>query len=261
MRDATALLDTQRLFAGAIREVQAGDAATRFLHTLAGAADQRHAGLAAYRRNALLNACKAIVNTYPVLAQVVGEEFLHALARDHWQATPSCSGDLNEYGADLAASLAGPAEQAGMPWLVDLARLEWAVHAASMAADPAPLALDSLQALPADRLPGLRLTLQAACRLIRSDWPIASLWQQHQPDHMGALDLDTRGAETALVLRQGWQLTVIALDAPQAAFWSAAQAGRPLTAMIDEALEHAPHFDPAECLRQGFAQGLITALH
>lgn len=254
---APALLDTQRRFAGLIRSTGPTD----LPDLLQGDAARRTAGLTAYRRNALLNAQHALCLAYPVLAQVVGEEFMRALGRDYWQAHPSHSGDLNDYGADLAERLAGPAEKIGRPWLVELARLEWAVHIASRAVDLAPQPLAALQACAPEQLPGLRLALHPATCLLASPWPLASLWRQHQPDYQGALDLDHGGPEIAWVARSAWRVDLRALGAAEAAFWQAAQAGHTLTDMIEQALEHDPGFDPAASLQQAFTQGLIVSLH
>jgi hypothetical protein len=89
------------------------------------------AGLRAYRANAQAIAQRALVAAYPVLAQLLGEEAMAALARDLWLAHPPARGDLAWFGAELPGWLAGIDDFADMPWLADVARLEWAVHAAS----------------------------------------------------------------------------------------------------------------------------------
>lgn len=251
------LHDTQRLFADALRQ---GEASAALRARLSGSAARNEAGLAIYRRNAQLNAHKALSLAYPVLGQVLGEEFLLALARDFLQAYPSRSGDLNEYGSQLADFLRPHPAARELPWLADLADLEWAVHEAGMAANQPAIAFESLRSWPAAGVARLRLGLQTALRLIDSEWPLASMWLQHQPDYGGELDLAGRGAETALILRSGWRVEVRALAPAEAAFWHAARAGLPLADLIAAALALDSLFDAAGCLQEAFAAGLIVTL-
>lgn len=247
----------QRDFARALR-TPAEDAT--LLARLAGDPARRAAGIAAYRRNVLLNAHQALCLAYPVLAQAVGEEFMLALTRDYVSAHPSHSGDLNALGAALPAFLRPHPAAVELPWLADLAALEWAVHEAGMAADHPALACETLRERSPEALGRLRLGLQPALRLLDSRWPVASFWRQHQPGQTEALDLADLGGETARVWRAGRQVAVCPLDGPAAAFWRGACTGLPLRDLLAAAFALDPRFDAAACLQEAFASGLIVSL-
>ena len=116
--------------------------------------------LAIYRRAVFANYRNALGATYPVVKKLVGEPFFHAAVDAFVLAHPSVSGDLNVYGGEFGAFLAGYGPAAALPYLPDVARLEWAMDEASRAADDdaSPDAvLAAFAAVTPERLPALRL--------------------------------------------------------------------------------------------------------
>ncbi|HXH04204.1 MAG TPA: DNA-binding domain-containing protein, partial [Candidatus Competibacteraceae bacterium] len=104
------------------------------------------ARLGLYRNNTVLNLGDALAAAYPVLQRLLGADCFRALARAYIGAHPSRSGDLHDYGDALADFLAGLPELAALPYLADVARLEWRVHRAYFAAEAAPCDLAALLA-------------------------------------------------------------------------------------------------------------------
>ena len=172
----------ERAFAAALttRSVDAAD-----VSMLAGPAERARRRLGLYRGNVQVNASKALGNAYPICAKLVGEEFFAGLAFEYAARAPSSSGDLNEYGAGFAAFLEGFAPVAQVPYLPDVARLEWCIHRAHYAADAPPVDIARLAAVSADRYDALTVALHPACALIESSWPLARLWVVHQPGFDG----------------------------------------------------------------------------
>jgi hypothetical protein len=84
-----------------------------------------------YRGNLASTWTKALAAAYPVIAQLVGEEFFAALAREYGRAHPSDSGDLNRFGARFEPFLRCFEHVKDLPYLPDMARLEWQLHGTS----------------------------------------------------------------------------------------------------------------------------------
>ena len=141
--------------------------------------------LAVYRGNLLAASGHALAAAYPVIVQVVGAEFFEALARAYQAHSPSTSGDLNQYGMQLPAFLEGFPHVRELPYLPDLARLEWAVHSAHYAADTDPLDVSRLASVPEAEQASLRLRLNPLCALFESRYPLARIWEIHQKDYAG----------------------------------------------------------------------------
>lgn len=203
------------------------------------------AGLRAYRRNAMATAWRALVAAYPTLQQLLGDEAMKALARDLWRRHPLLRGDLAWFGAELPQHLAGLNDYAEMPWLADLARLDWAVHLAGFAADSA-LEVEGLALLGEHDPRQLCLVWAPGCTWLESAWPVEALWQAHQTPDEAEQALRWGVANEALragrqdrvwVQRRGWVVDVLREgDAAAAAFnaslWRGASLGHALEAVL-----------------------------
>jgi hypothetical protein len=205
-------------------------------------------GMAVYRGNAFGNWHGALAGAYPVVRRVVGEPFFEAMARDYARACPSRSGDLNEYGSALAAFLEQYPGTRDLPYLPDVARLEWLAHRAHFAADAARFDLSR----PTE------VRLAPACSLIESGWPVASIWEAHQEG--GRPDLVNLGAgpERALVHRPEWRVEVTALRSGDFRFLECLQAGEPLGAALEAAVSEDAGFVPHLALATWVHAGVLT---
>lgn len=217
--------------------------------------------LAAYRGNAAAVAARTLSIAFPTVCELVGEESFEQLARAVWHRHPPQHGDLAMFGAELAAFIEGDAQLASEPYLADVARLDWAVHTLERAAD-APVQPAGLTRLASDDAASLRLVLRPGAELIRSRWPVVTIWQAHRltgPDRFGAVPaaLQAGQGETAWVWREGWRAVVDAVDEPRARFVERVLAGDP----IDRALAAAgPDFSFEQWLREALARQWLDAV-
>ena len=248
------LLRFQADFGRALRDRARTPEVARWLAGDAQAIDRR---LALYRANMVAAAAKALSAAYPVVRQAVGAEFFHALARDYQRGTPSTSGDLGDFGAGFAGFLAAFEPTRSLPWLPDLARLEWAVHQADGAADAAAWDAATLAAVAPDRQAALRLHWSPGLAVIESGWPIVRVWQIHAPGHDGDFSVDWTAAETALVARDGFAVAVRPCCLADAAFLQASLAGAALGDAAVATLERHPGFDLGALLARAVRDGLV----
>ena len=105
------------------------------------------ARIAVYRNNVLGNYRRALAATYPVLRRLVGGPIFDAAIVAFVRAHPSRHGDVNRYGGELARFLETYPPAREPPYLPDIARLEWAIDQANIAADAAALDLAALAAV------------------------------------------------------------------------------------------------------------------
>ena len=255
MADLAAL---ERAFAAALTTRSVDDAD---LAVFAGSTTRARRRLSLYRGNVQVNVRKALANAYPICAKLVGDEFFDGLALEYAAREPSTSGDLNEYGAGFATFLDGFAPVAQVPYLPDVARLEWRVHRAHYAADAPRLDIARLATVPANRFDALTVALHPACALVESRWPLARLWDVHQPGFDGAFDVDFEGGpDRVLVCRPAFRVQVASLDAGSFAFLAAAQADVSLGTAFSRAKEADPNFTLDARLRQWVGDRVIVGL-
>lgn len=177
---------------------------------------------AIHRNNVIVSLVDAVADSYPVVQALVGEAFFRVLAAEFVRGGPPRSPVLAWYGAGFADFVEDFPPAAGLPYLAEVARLEWLRVEAWHAADADPLPLAEISALLADAaaLPALRLALHPALRLLRSAHPVVSIWAAHQAeDTAAALDaVDFATAEAALIVRDRLDVTIQRIEPGAAAF-------------------------------------------
>jgi len=226
---------------------------------------------AVHRNNVLAGLSDALGETFPVLREVVGADCFHALALAFIPEHPPRQPVLAEWGAEFGPWLDGfvphRPELAALPWLSDLARLEWLRQRCSDAADaPAlPLAALAQRLADPDALLDWRPGWHPAAAVWRSRWAGLSLWSAHQradPDEPVSLaSLDLHRPEAALLTRVGDVVRLWPLSAAAAAFCAALADGAPLgeAHRLSLAEPDADAFDLIGLLTLLLGQGVLVA--
>jgi len=249
------LSDLQRSFVAAT--LFGDDAALAALGVASGKAETA-ASIAIYRNNVFANYRRALAATFPVVRALVGASFFSAMVEAFVRAHPSRRGDVNRYGGELPRFLGGYAPSCRLPYLADVARLEWAMDQAAIASDADPIDLDALAAVPPERLGALRLRLHPSVSFLVSTYPILHIWRANQPGHEDErVDLAEAG-DSLLVARGTDGVFAQRLGPGSDAFLRALAADADLTQALDRALIAEPSFDLGAALRTHVADGLIV---
>jgi len=212
-----------------------------------------------YRNNYRGNLHDALAGAYPVVKQLVGDEFFRYLGMKFIGQYLSRSANLHHYGAELAGFIATFEPARELPYLPDVAALEWACHCAYFADDGKVLDLSELVQVRPERYSELVLHLQPSCRLLHSGYPVATIWHAHQPGAPADfhIDLDS-GPCQALVSRQHDVVTVTELTAAEAAWLQSIQAGAALGEATEETTARYPNFDLLPVLQTLVAQNIFA---
>ena len=155
-----------------------------------------------YRHNVTSNLIGALRDIYPVILAVVGDAFFLHAADQFVRLHPSRSGDLNRFGSELAGFLGSYPHATDLPYLADVARLEWAWHEAFHAGDTPPFDLARLAAIPAEEYGALRFKLHPTVRLVQSHFPILRIWQVNQPTFTGEMAVDWDAPSESLLIHR-----------------------------------------------------------
>jgi Putative DNA-binding domain len=165
-----------------------------------GIAPERRLGV--YRNNVLVSLRGVLERSFPATRRRLGPKRFAALAESFIRAAPPARPQLSGYGAGFPAFLERSIEDAALPWLADVARLEWAREEAYYAADARPLALTALASIPLECYPELCFEPHPSLRLICSAGPIFALWR-------AALDDAADESAAAVAGGQGEQVLVV----------------------------------------------------
>jgi hypothetical protein len=136
--------------------------------------------------------------------------------------------NLSRIGRHLPAFLRSAPITQDLPFLPDLATLEWGVAQAFHAPWRTPLDPRALAGWSLDDWARATLGFQPSMRVLTSAWPIWDLWQARtQPRDTITIELIDR-PQRVLVFRQERQVRCVLIDAAPAALLEALQRGAPL---------------------------------
>ncbi|QQS13228.1 MAG: putative DNA-binding domain-containing protein [Rhodospirillales bacterium] len=246
------LLDVQRAFRTHILDGDAPDLAARVV------ADRIDGGarLAVYRHHVLTSLAAALAATFATVERVVGSGFFGALARRHVVAHPPAAPVLAEYGAAFPAFVAADPACATLPYLADVARLDWALNRAYNAPAEAALTAATLAAVPADAIGALRLRHVGSVSIVESPYPIDRIWTLGDDSTTDPVDLGAGGA-ALLVFQRDDDAAFAPLSAGELAFHDALRSAGALAAAYERACAVDPAFDLGGALARALALGVL----
>lgn len=244
---AEALLDPEQACPPGLITWNASDPARRF---------------AVYRNNVIVSLVDALADTFAVTQDLVGEAFFRAMARVFAYTNPPTSRLLVFYGETFPEFIERFPPAASLPYLADVARLEFLRVRAYHAADVAPVRSEDIVAVLADedKLPDLGLALHPSLAVLDSAAAVVSLWAVHQ----GVGDLATLVPdvpETALVVRDGLDVEVMKIPRATGVFIKAVKRGATLGDAMALAQRSDPDFDATLPLALLIQKSAITALY
>ncbi|WHZ18269.1 MAG: Glutamate synthase [NADPH] large chain [Rhodanobacteraceae bacterium] len=255
MSAAPALRELQRDFLAAL---YAGDT-PGLLDAIAGHGLAPAARLQVYRHNVETVQRGALETAFPAVRALVGEAFFAQSAERYRQAHPSRSGNLQAFGAHFAAFLEALPETRSLPYLGDVARLEWLRQQSALAADAEALDVGAFAHALASMQGALRIALHPSLRLLASRQPVLSIWRYALNPTEDSFTPPEAG-ERVLLWRSGDEVTMSALDAASFTCIGALAQDGTLDDAHAAALSRDPDFDLPGCMTSLVDNGLVTAL-
>jgi hypothetical protein len=159
---------------------------------------------------------EALAETFPTTAHILGDATFTALGKRYVAGLRRAPRNLNHVGSNLQRFLCKDVLCESLPFLPDLASLEWAIQQAfhSHLGEP----LDGLKY--ADWAPEnwslARIGFQPAVTLVRSEWPLSELHDAQQVERE-SIDIDlTRHPGRFLVYRIGFDVEVESVSEAEA---------------------------------------------
>lgn len=214
-----------------------------------------------YRNAVRIRLKDALADTYPVLRRLVGDACFDGVASEFLRQYPPRVGYLHPFGGQMAELCIRLPVLAGLPYLPDMARLEWARQQAFHAAGAPGLSVQAFADVPLEQQHAIGLRLQAGASLLRSAYPIGRIFEVNQPDYPGddAISLD-RGGESLLIIRRGFDVRVELLTAGEYALLAALAASAPLGDALLAAVGAQPDCPVGAVLARHIAAGTFTRL-
>jgi hypothetical protein len=186
-----------------------------------------------YRNTFVAGVTNALRLSFPAVHRLVGTDFFEGATYLFMTRHPPHEAWLDAYGSEFPAFLRDFPPAASLPYLADVARLEWAVSCALHAPDTAPLDLARLQALQPEDQARVCFATHPSVSLLRMDYPADAIWRGvlGSDDALAAVDLAS-GPVHLLAERGADGVEVSRLDAAAWRLAAALCAGRPLAEVL-----------------------------
>lgn len=169
-----------------------------------------------YRNNCAVSLTEAIGDGFPVVRELVGDDFFNAMARAYVTEHLPSSPVMIEYGHAFPDFVESFEPARDLPFLCDVARVEWSWSRAYHAEDCHSSSVAQLQAIAPEELEKVRLTMHPSMHLLQSDYPAVSIWSVHQIEDTNARQVALQNVEQAseygLIIRPEFEVNVQLLN-------------------------------------------------
>ncbi|WP_245853384.1 HvfC/BufC N-terminal domain-containing protein [Maliponia aquimaris] len=207
-----------------------------------------------YRNNVAVALHEALEAGFPAVARLIGPENFSRAAGIYLRTEPPATPLMMQYGAGFPAFLESIEALRPIGYLGDVARLELAMRQSYHAADAPALDPVLLAGLDEDALLRARLRLAPATRVLRSAWPVLSVYRYTlEPGS----PKPTARAEEVVITRPGLDPQPHLLPPGGADFLAALDAGAAFGAALERA---GTDFDLGATLPLLLQQGAFTDL-
>jgi len=181
---------------------------------------------AIHRANVVTGLAEALASAFPVTANIVGMDFLTAMARLFVMEAPPLSPVLLDYGEAFPDFVEQFPQASEFPYLADVMRLELARRKAYHAADATPLKGADLASYDPESFARSSARLHPSVTILSSDHPIVTLFAMNAGEEPLA-PIGEWNAQDALIVRPFLSVHVHLLPPGGAVFLHALASGAP----------------------------------
>lgn len=153
-----------------------------------------------YRGNLISSLTDVVTSTYELITALTGEDFASSMAREYILQNIPERANMNTYGGTYAEFIESFNPAQSLPYLPDIARLEWAMHLSYYGADEPDIDLTALS--EEDNFEILELVLKDHVHLLQSNYPLDQIRNAClDPNQAGTLSLEQEAPSHFLITR------------------------------------------------------------
>jgi uncharacterized protein (UPF0276 family) len=212
-----------------------------------------------YRNNVRESLTCALRGIYGGTEALVGADFFRQTALQYIEAHPPSQPSIASYGETLPDFLATLASCEGLPYLADVAKLEWHLSRASLHEVLPAMSADALASCAGDDPVEVTFMAQPGLSYLNSAYPVDHIWDFARRGGKGEPPRIDE-APAALEIAPGNEGAVVRrLDMSEFSFRSALASGACIGAAADTVLKSDPLFVLFAALRSILSDGIFIA--
>ena len=207
----------------------------------------------------MISLTEALATTFPVVVRLVDRRFFDFAADSFIKENLPTSRFLSEYGKNFPAFLSAFTPAAGLPYLPEIAELEWLISRLRVAEPLPPIAVSALLEIAESDFERIVFHIDPTIGYFVSRFPVDSIWMDNQLDRAAeALSPQTGDVHLEVHAHQGVRLG--RLDPVVWQFRSDVSRGETLGDALQNASRISNRFDLAQALAALFQESCVIGI-
>ncbi len=187
-----------------------------------------------YRNNVISSLLEAMSQAFPIVEKLVGHEFFREMARIYIRNNPPSSPLMMFYGKNFPKFIENFEPAKSVPYLSDIARLEFARRVTYFAGDASPPPKAVLDGVDPEKIAECCFVLRPALNVISSKFPIYDIWKRNFDDKEHPIG---KSAQDALITRPYMEVLVQPVPVGTKTFIDLLRIGVSLGVAVERTLE------------------------
>ena len=218
------------------------------------------ARLAIYKNNTFQSLIDALAETFPNTEKNVGKDFFSLLGKEFIQSFPPKNPSLIYFGRELPQFIHKHKSTEELPYLANLAELEFQRHCAYYAKDEPILTLNDYAEIQPNDLASKKVIPQASAALLQSEFAVYDIWNLNQnPEN--TKEINFKATQFILTIREETNIYSYSLEEPTWLFLNYLSIQDSIGVSIEKVTDTFPQFNATEAIQvliqSGFGSQLI----
>ena len=217
--------------------------------------DELTARLSIYKNNIYSAQIDSMKNTFPTILQLVGDNFFTAACREYLSQYPNADQTMLYLGQYFSQFIAEFKPAQSLPYLSNVAQLEWLEHESFHAKNIAPIEISQLQQYSSSELAAARIIIHPSARLLNTQF---ACWQIRKISNGATIDdFELNSAEHILICRPSLNVLSYLVSGDFLFFLKQLLENKTLENAIESTNDNFERFKAAEAIQQLIQYSLI----
>lgn len=214
-----------------------------------------------YRERALANLHEQLLRVYPITRTLLTQPEFRAASDEYFSKSMPSAIDPMKFAKDFPEFLADFPTEKDLPYLVDVAMLDFGCYQSHQAMDATPTKSKIFTELTPDQLASRRVQLHPACFWMSSSFAIYDFWQRHHAKTRSATSSNTMETQEVVIIRPKFTVEVHKVDTGLVKTLDALDAGQTLNEALMEGSLADAKFNAVGAIQFMIQNGLIVTLY
>ena len=192
--------------------------------------------------------------------RLLGSDYFRHLAKEYVIDNLPNSPVMAEYGKSFSKFILSNAVIKNLPYLADVAKLEYSIGEAYHAPNAPIVTLSDFEKIGASRLFNSQVTLHPSVACFHSNYPIVDIWKTNMHDRE-VKSITLLNAEDILVSRPYFEILIESLPVGAVSFIRQLSDGKSMSEAVRSVSVINENFDLTKCLHTMMTSGVIANLN